>query len=126
MRLMTLAISLLSVVTLIGCASSGSGGEETFEPSAAELRQEEGFLTQTAPLAERTATLEVRGLSCPKCASNVDLTLARVKGVQSVEQVDLSNGTVRLALAEEGRPSPAELARAVKRSGFTLVGISTP
>lgn len=100
--------------------------DETYEPTAAELHQEEGYLASTTPLSGDSATLEVRGLSCPKCASNVDLTLARVKGVESVTKIDLSKGTVRLAFADDVRPSPSDLAKAVKKSGFTLVNITTP
>lgn len=108
-----------------GCASSGSSSADGYEPSGADLRQEAVLLDDSAPIAASGATLRVNGLSCPKCASNVDLTLADVPGVSGVEKVDLSAGEVRLAFGGGEHPSPATLARAVKRAGYTLVAIRT-
>jgi copper chaperone CopZ len=115
-----LALALLAS----SCASTSDSAE--FTPSAADRDQERSLLAQTTPIAESTATLSVHGLSCPKCASNVDLTLAEIKGVKNVEQVDLSTGEVKLAFDENTHPSPAALAKAVKDAGYTLVAIRTP
>ena len=115
-----LAVALLAS----GCASTSDSAE--FTPSSAELQQERSLLAQTTPIADSTATLAVHGLSCPKCASNVDLTLAEIKGVKSVEKVDLSTGEVKLAFDDNTHPSPATLAKAVKDAGYTLVAIRTP
>ncbi len=115
-----LAVALLA----FGCASTSDSSD--FTPSSAERAQEQSLLSQTSPIAAQAATLEVHGLSCPKCASNVDLTLAEIKGVKSVEKVDLSTGEVRLAFDDAARPSPATLAKAVKDAGYTLVAIRTP
>lgn len=123
MRLFAVA-SLASLSLVIGCASTS--GDAEFTPSSAELQQERSLLSQTTPIADSTATLAVHGLSCPKCASNVDLTLAEIKGVKSVEKVDLSTGEVKLAFDDNNRPSPATLAKAVKDAGYTLVAIRTP
>jgi len=120
-----LTLSLITCVALVGCASDSSSMSE-YSPSAQEQEQERLLLAQTQPIAHSTATLEVHGLSCPKCASNVDLTLARVKGVAKVNQVDMSTGEVRLTFTPDQHPSPSELARAVDRSGYTLVAIRTP
>lgn len=126
MRLM-LAIAPLAfgLASFAGCASSSSQSAD-FNPTAAELQQEKSLLTQTTPIASNTATLEVHGLSCPKCATNVDLTLAEVTGVQRVEKVDLSSGQVKLAFTEHHHPTPAALAHAVKDAGYTLIAIRTP
>jgi copper chaperone CopZ len=77
------------------------------------------------PITTPTATLVVHGMSCPLCANNVDKQLLRVPGVQSVE-IDMGDGSVRVQLADEPRPSKAQLARAVEQTGFTLVRIDTP
>lgn len=115
---------LASTLLTLGCASSSSTTDD-FTPSTADLRQEQSLLSQTSPIASSAATLEVHGLSCPKCASNVDLTLAEIKGVKSVEKVDLSTGQVRLAFDDANHPSPATLAKAIKDAGYTLVAIHT-
>jgi len=116
--------ALTSTLLALGCASTSSDSAD-FTPSSAELRQEQTLLSQTSPIASSSATLEVHGLSCPKCASNVDLTLAEIKGVKSVEKIDLSTGQVRLAFDDTNQPSPATLAKAVKDAGYTLVAIHT-
>lgn len=78
------------------------------------------------PIAENSATLRVNGMSCPKCANNIDLSLAKVPGVTDLN-IDLSKGEVKVSFAEGGaHPSRAELARAIEQTGFTLEGISTP
>lgn len=126
MRLIrALSVGLIAGVALLGCAS-GSSSMSEYSPSAGEQEQERRLLAQTEPIAHGSATLEVHGLSCPKCASNVDLTLARVKGVAKVDQVDMSTGEVRLTFTPDQHPSPRDLARAVDRSGYTLVAIRTP
>lgn len=71
------------------------------------------------PIDAAAATLHVKGLSCPLCATNIDKQLARVPGVQTVH-ADLATGEVYVEFDAKQRPSPAALARAVVDSGFTL------
>lgn len=68
--------------------------------------------------------LSVRGMSCPKCISNVDLQLARIAGVRDVA-VDMKNGLVRLSVAERNEVAKSALAAAVADAGFTLASIRT-
>lgn len=63
--------------------------------------------------------LDVRGMSCPKCISNVDLQLSRIAGVRDL-RVDMKNGIVRLRVDAGHEVAKAELARAVGDAGFTL------
>ena len=86
------------------------------------LGTETTALTSTEPISADSATLTVHGLGCPLCAHNIDKQLLEVPGVQRVS-VDLGTGTVVVALAGQPRPSPADLAAAVERAGFTLVGV---
>lgn len=99
-----------------------SFGCETTPKSSANDR---AALTDTAPIDSPTATLVVHGMGCPLCANNVDKQLLAVPGVQRVN-IDLGNGEVKVHLAETGRPTKAQLARAITESGFTLVSIATP
>ena len=66
--------------------------------------------------------LVVRGMSCPKCISNVDLQLKRIDGVAN-PKVDMKHGVVSVTVREGASPSRAEVARAIEDAGFTLVEI---
>ncbi|MDX2017828.1 MAG: heavy metal-associated domain-containing protein [Planctomycetota bacterium] len=105
-------LPVLSLVFSIAGCQSGA-------PSAASM------VDQGRPLTGASATLVVQGLSCPLCATNIDKTLTRVPGVQAAA-VDLSRGEVRLTLAPDRKPTRAELAKAVRDSGFTLSEIREP
>src|SRR2546421_8937565 len=74
------------------------------------------------PVSPPTATLVVHGLSCPQCASNVDKQLLAVKGVQQVN-ANLGNRQVVVLVSQNQPPTGAQLAAAVKTSGYTLVRI---
>ena len=76
-------------------------------------------LTGPDPLVEGRYALEVLGMSCPKCISNVDLQLARIAGVGEVE-VDMKNGLVTLAVAPGAEVARARIADAIADAGFTL------
>jgi copper chaperone CopZ len=78
--------------------------------------------TSNEPVEASVVTLHVSGLSCPLCATNIDKQIERLPGVRSAF-TDLSRGTVEVQLADSGRPSTAQLARAVEDSGFTLTRI---
>lgn len=72
-----------------------------------------------------TATLVVHGMSCPLCANNVDSQLMDIQGVRSVD-LDMGSGEVKVSFEQDATVTHAQLARAIERSGFTLVGLSTP
>lgn len=82
-------------------------------------------LLDKKPIATKWATLYVNGLGCPQCASNIDLTLAKVSGV-SWMYVDLGHGVVQMQLQDGAvKPSPLQLKNKVADAGFTLVKIRT-
>lgn len=120
----------LSLITLAGCASSGS--TSATKPANVENPIVQKDITpadlarvaSTDPITTDQATLYVNGLGCPLCATAIDLQLKRVKGVEFAT-VDLSVGRVDIVLAGATRPSPARLSDAVKDAGFTLVKIET-
>jgi len=74
------------------------------------------------PLAAGEHELEVHGMSCPKCVSNVDLQLKRLQGVDAAV-VDMKRGVVTVTLSGGARPSARDLAEAVSDAGFTLRAI---
>lgn len=124
-----LASALLGSVALCGCASSSStaGAEPQYEEGSIVHQvsdADRALAKSTDPISTSHATLWVNGLGCPQCASNIDIQLARISGVQKV-QVDLSTGKVGVDLTGNIRPSPARLAKAVDLAGFTLVKIET-
>lgn len=115
-----------------GCVSSGAKGSAA---DATPESQENAIVHQvsdadvaatlsTQPLTGSMATLYVNGLGCPLCATNIDLQLKRVKGVE-VTKVDLSTGKVDLAMVGPSKPSPKRLHDAVADAGFTLVKIES-
>jgi copper chaperone CopZ len=76
-------------------------------------------LGDATPIDSAGAVVTVHGMGCPQCANNLDLQLCALPGVQGVD-VDMGSGVVRVTLAgQPPRPSPKQLAEAVRDSGFT-------
>jgi len=94
------------------CASSPTSSQ----PSSALVT------ASPEPLTQSGAVIEVAGLACPKCASNVDVQLSRIAGVH-VENIDMKHGLVQVRFDSDPHPSPARLARAVEDSGLTYLGV---
>jgi copper chaperone CopZ len=94
------------LVGLAGCQAGGGG----------ELRM------QPFPSDARVAVLRVNGMSCPLCAHNINLQLHDLPGVRGVH-VDLGKGLVTVAMANSFPPSEQQLTKAIRDSGFSLVGI---
>jgi len=116
MRLISLIPFLALFILLAGCQTSGS---QRTSPAA---------YSDEAITTSDSAVLHVRGMSCPKCVTNVDLQVLALPGVQAAH-VDMGAGTVKVSFDPDPaapRPSEAALARAVERAGFTLAGIELP
>jgi copper chaperone len=113
-------VAALAAVLAAAAAISAAGCESTPKHVGDRSAMVEG-----GPIETPTATLTVHGMGCPLCANNVDKQLLAIEGVRGVH-IDMGTGRVRVQLAEENRPSRAQLARAIDESGFTLVGIETP
>jgi len=107
----TIACALLCAATLSGCAATPPAQRSS--PSA---------VAGPETLADGRYTLVVHGMSCPKCISNVELQLARIRGVAR-PVIDMKNGFVRIEVEGGAEPSKADLTEAVTDSGFTLVEI---
>ncbi len=69
-------------------------------------------------------TLVVHGMSCPKCISNVELQLARIRGV-SKPMIDMKHGfvTITVTTASGTEPTKPQLASAIADAGFSLIEI---
>lgn len=122
------AQSILTVLTTAAACSLflGCSGQPRSSSTDAATDGPAGWMSDTAPISEASATLTVQGLSCPKCANNVDLALAKVPGVRSAA-IDMASGEVRVAFDESSaHPSRADLAKAIDRTGFTLTQIRVP
>ena len=108
------ALGILVTVLMAGCTHTPPGGSVagggTTEVGGDDV------------VGGKSAVLEVRGLSCPLCASNIDKQLLQVDGVSGVV-VNIGKGEATLALDGSGRTTRTALTRAVHRSGFTLVSI---
>lgn len=73
-------------------------------------------------LPDGNYTLVVHGMSCPKCISNVEMQLARIKGIVH-PAIDMKHGFVRIDVEGGANPSKNLIASAIADSGFTLVEI---
>lgn len=124
------ALTLGTIVGLAGCASSRPAPVGT--PTTAMVDDSPGAVAtpgaaddeargaQVASADDGTITLNVAGLSCPQCATNIDLTVKRVKGVSGVE-VDLGAGQVRVSMLPGQSASRAQIERAVRDAGFEVI-----
>lgn len=112
-------VPLALAATLSGCAST----ERAAGASAADSSD---FTRDTRPLETEDATLVVRGLSCPKCANNVNLALGKLPGIAETH-IDMGKGEVHVVFdpVSPARPSKAQLARAITDAGFTIVDVRT-
>ena len=113
--------ALCTLALFVGPSCSSSQSAKTTETATAPSAQD-----AAAPLPGSSAVLIVHGMSCPKCANNIHVSLDEVAGV-SDSTVDLATGrvTVQFDPLAKTNPSRAELTRVIKNSGFTLVDIQT-
>jgi copper chaperone CopZ len=108
------AFALAAAAPLVGgCAATASSSAS---PAASPAAIGDGTL------GPGRYDLVVRGMSCPKCISNVDLQLKRIDGVAN-PKVDMKDGVVSVTVREGASPSRAAVARAIEDAGFTLVEI---
>ena len=123
-RILT-ACALLCVAASTGCrtnASSAATSDSTSSSGTDAPRSAPAAVAGPASLPDGRYTLVVHGMSCPKCISNVELQLTRIKGVVR-PVIDMQHGFVLIEV--EGGTAPTKLAitDAVIDSGFTLVEI---
>ena len=80
------------------------------------------MLKDTTPVATSPAVLHVKGMSCPKCVTNVDIQLARIPGVRK-SSIDMASGIVTVDFDPAKGVTRGALAKAVDDSGLTLARI---
>ena len=80
------------------------------------------LLTDETAVTTSPVILNVKGMSCPKCISNVDLQLKRIDGVVD-PKVDMKHGVVSVTVREGAAPTRASVAAAIGDAGFTLTEI---
>lgn len=116
--LLAVLVPLTLSLVLTGCGATDSSQAST-DASA-------NFSRDTTPLTTDDATLSVRGLSCPKCANNVNLALGKLPGISDTH-IDMGKGEVHVVFdpIAKTRPSKAQLAKAITDAGFTIVDIRT-
>lgn len=102
--------TLLAALLPAACASTETRSNE----ESARLA-----MVGDGTLAPGRYELVVRGMSCPKCVSNVDLQLNRIDGVVD-PTVDMKHGIVAITVREGAAPTRAAVAAAVGDAGFTL------
>jgi copper chaperone CopZ len=122
LRVATLVATACLVVA--GCAgddahSTAKSGTHAHQSSDAPAMAAVGRDDAT-PVEGRAVTLVVYGMSCPKCVTNVDVTLSRIAGVRDVA-INMRDGIVVATLDGTTRPSRGAFARAVDDAGLTLV-----
>ena len=110
-------------VDMAGATKIEDGSESYWQHAPTEA--DAAALMDKAAIKAKWVTLYVNGLGCPQCASNIDLTLTKVRGI-SWMYVDLGHGVVQIKLeGDSARPSPFEFKNKVTDAGFTLVKIRT-
>lgn len=121
-QVLWISIALVAGV-MSGCGANKANGTEENAVVHTATPEQRAAAKDTTPIAADKVTLFVNGLGCPQCATNIDLQLKRIRGIDTA-YVDLGSGTVLLDLRPGGtHPSPARLASAVEDAGFTLVKI---
>jgi copper chaperone CopZ len=80
------------------------------------------LLKDTTPVTTSPVLLQVKGMSCPKCVTNVDIQLNRIPGVKK-SSIDMATGTVKVEFDPSKGLTRGALAKAVDDSGLTLASI---
>lgn len=111
-----LALALISF-SLIGCQSAG----HTSTANGAASTAQDDLL----PADTTSVVLQVSGLSCPLCATNLEKELTSLPSVNGVD-IDLETGRVTVGLSGGLLPTRSTLRRVVVGSGFTLNEIILP
>ena len=106
------AALVLAAIVLTGCEYC----MVERSPEAERLLHDQTALTQTP------VKVQVLGMSCPKCVSNVDIQLMRVHGVKHAA-IDMATGQVTVEIDPTAGVTRAQLARAVDDSGLTVASI---
>lgn len=104
----------------IGTASSGADSSAG-APSPGALSAGMSAERTRDPIAESNIVILVSGLACPKCASNIDVQLTKIRGAR-VRNVDMKYGLVSVDFSESPHPSSEQLAKAVDDAGLTWRG----
>ncbi len=68
---------------------------------------------------ERTATIWVKGMTCPFCASNLETYIARIDGMERID-ANLATGRVLVQVTSFDGDTESKLRKAVDDSGFTV------
>lgn len=99
--------------------------EYTYDPDCGLTRRDptsDVLLKDNSPVTQSPVILHVKGMSCPKCVTNVDLQLARIPGVRK-SSIDMASGDVTVDFEPGKGVTRGALAKAVDDSGLTLAGI---
>ncbi|MGE3106743.1 MAG: heavy-metal-associated domain-containing protein [Phycisphaerales bacterium] len=123
-----MVVGLAGAISMVvsGCASGpAEPSYEEHEVVHTATAEEARVATARESLTGDDAKLYINGMSCPLCATNIDLQLLKVRGVTDVA-VDFSTGTALVRFGGSDRPSGAELAHAVAEAGFKLIKIESP
>jgi copper chaperone CopZ len=111
------------LVLCAGCSVTGS--HTTSKPQVAPAAEAGEIAAASATPGSASASaapseiaLEVRGMACPLCATNVRKSLERTPGVRAAT-VDLGAGVVRVSLKPGAAVDEAALKNAVAGAGFT-------
>lgn len=108
---LTSAIAALAL--LAGCATQERAADTT--DTQADAAQAEAV----SLMSPGSMRLWVDGLGCPMCATNVDLALSDLDGVESTS-INLETGEVTVTVDPDRRPSDADVVNAVRSTGFTV------
>jgi copper chaperone CopZ len=112
--------SILLLVFIVGL-TAGCQKKGMVDENAVPMEQIEAAAAQSNETLEpNTAVMYVYGMGCPQCAYNIDMQLLKLKGVKEVK-VDMGTGKVTAHLNPENPATEAQLTRAIRNTGFTLV-----
>lgn len=116
LRLVAACMAALGTMTACEYTYSDDCGLVERTPTDLAMLKDETAVT-TSPVI-----LNVKGMSCPKCVTNVDIQLARIPGVQK-SSIDMSTGKVTVNFDPAKHVTRGALAKAVDDSGLTLASI---
>ncbi|MDT7531280.1 cation transporter [Sphingopyxis sp. SE2] len=78
-------------------------------------------VTSGALAAPRTATLQIKNVSCVTCVPIVKRTLSRVSGVTKVAVVEKAGIATATVSFDDAKVAPAALAAAASEAGYPAV-----
>lgn len=122
---MNISLKILTVIMLIfaGACSEEAKKADIESESKIQADSPSSNTEKEDEIKSDKVTLQVKGMSCPLCATNISKKVLELDGVEKLSS-DLKTGQVLVHLSADNKPSREDFRKAVTDAGFTLASVT--